>query len=127
MKINETLVELILGIFVWGIFWQAAGVWFVEDKPGCSIGLWIGILTAALCAVHMYRSLDRALDLPEKDAQKYMTTRNLFRYGFIVIILGILMITKAANPLCAFLGVISLKAAAYMQPLTHKCLGKWKK
>lgn len=123
-KINETLAELMIGIFLWGIFWQAAGVWFVSDKVSCSLGLWLGVLTAELCALHMYRSLDRALDLSEKDAQKYMTSRSMMRYGLIIVVLLILMITEAGNPLCCFLGVMGLKAAAYLQPLLHKVMKK---
>ena len=123
-KINETLLELMIGIFLWGIFWQMAGVWFVPDKAGYSLGLWIGVVTAVLCAVHMYRSLDRALDLSEKDAQKYMTSRSMMRYGLIIAVLLFLMITEEGNPLCCFLGVMGLKAAAYLQPLLHRVLGK---
>lgn len=123
-KINETLAELMIGIFLWGIFWQAAGVWFVPDKVSCSLGLWLGVLTAELCALHMYRSLDRALDLSEKDAQKYMTSRSMMRYGLIIAALLVLMITEAGNPLCCFLGVMGLKAAAYLQPLLHKVMKK---
>ncbi len=121
-KINETLLELLCGIAVWGLFWQAFGVWFVAEKASCSLGLWSGVLLAAACAVNIYKSLDTALDLSEKDAQKYMVSRNVLRYGLIAIILGILMITEAANPLCAFLGVIGLKVAAYLQPFTHRFL-----
>lgn len=119
-KINRTLAELLLGIFLWGVIWQAAGVWFVPDKINCSLGLWLGVLTAWICAVHMYRSLDRALDLSEKDAQKYMMSRSMMRYGLIIVVLLVLMITEAGNPLCCFLGVMGLKAAAYLQPLLHK-------
>lgn len=121
-KINETLAELMIGIFLWGVFWQAAGVWFVPDKVSCSIGLWPGVLTAELCALHMYRSLDRALEFSEKDAQKYMMSRSMMRYGLIIVVLLLLMITEAGNPLCAFLGVMGLKAAAYLQPLLHKAI-----
>lgn len=121
-KINRTLAELLLGIFLWGVIWQAAGVWFVTDKINCSLGLWLGVLTAWICAVHMYRSLDRALDLSEKDAQKYMMSRSMMRYGLIILVLLVLMITEAGNPLCCFLGIMGLKAAAYLQPLLHKAL-----
>ena len=121
-RINETLRELLIGILLWGIVWQAAGVWFVPDKALCSIGLWLGGLTAGVCAVHMYRSLDKALDFSEKDAQKYMMSRSMMRYGLIIIVLLILMITGAGNPLTCFLGVMGLKAAAYLQPLLHKLL-----
>ena len=129
-KINETLLELLIGILLWGVIWQAAGVWFVADKAGCSLGLWLGVVTAGLCAVHMYRALDLALDLPEKDAQKYVMSRNMMRYGLILLdrwqnshyILLVLMITEAGNPLCCFLGVMGLKAAAYLQPVLHKVM-----
>lgn len=121
-KINETLAELMIGIFLWGVFWQAAGVWFVQDKVSCSVGLWSGVLTAELCALHIYRSLDRALEFSEKDAQKYMMSRSMMRYGLIIVVLLILMITEVGNPLCAFLGVMGLKAAAYLQPLLHKVM-----
>lgn len=121
-KINETLAELMIGIFLWGTFWQAAGVWFVPDKVSSSVGLWSGVLTAELCALHMYRSLDRALEFPEKDAQKYMMSRSMMRYGLIIVVLLLLMVTETGNPLCAFLGVMGLKAAAYLQPLLHKVM-----
>ncbi len=127
IKINETLRELMAGILVWGIFWQAAGFPFVKDRMGCSLGLWIGVLMAGLYAAHMYLSLDKALDFDEKGAQKYIMSRNILRYGFVVIIMGILMITDFANPLCAFLGLIGLKAAAYMQPFMHKVFDKLQK
>ena len=123
-RINETLAELLLGILVWGVFWQAAGVWFVPDKLSCSIGLWTGIVTAEICAAHMYKSLDKALDFSEKNAQKYMMSRSMMRYGLIMVILLILMVTEAGNPLCCFLGVMGLKAAAYLQPLLHKAMKK---
>ena len=123
-KINETLMELFVGIFLWGLVWQAAGVWFVPDKFSCSLGLWLGVLTAEICAWHMYRSIDRALDFSEKDARKYMTSRSMMRYGLIIMVLLVLMITGAGNPLCCFLGVMGLKAAAYLQPPLHKMMKK---
>lgn len=123
-KINETLAELMAGIVLWGAFWQAAGVWFVPGKLYCSAGLWCGVAVALICAVHMYKALDRALDLSEKDAQKYITGRSMMRYGFIIIVLLILMITRAGEPLCCFLGIMGLKTAAYLQPFLHKVMKK---
>lgn len=123
-KINETLAELLFGILLWGVFWQAAGVWFVPDRLSCSIGLWFGVVTAGICAAHMYKSLDKALDFSEKDAQKYMMSRSMMRYGCIIIVLLVLIATEAGNPLCCFLGIMGLKAAAYLQPLLHKVLEK---
>ena len=119
-KLNEALPALLLGIFLWGLFCQLAGVWFVPDKLGCSIGLWLGVLTACLMAVHMAWSLNIAMDQGEKGAAVVMTKHNLIRYAVVVIVEGVIMVTGIANPLTSFLGIMGLKVAAYLQPITHK-------
>lgn len=123
---NETLRELLIGILFYGIVLQLSCVWFFQDKLGCSIGFWIGILTAAGAGIHMWWALDKALDYSEADAMKKIRLHSMLRYLAIVLILGILMLSGVANPLTAFAGVMSLKAAAYLQPITHKCLTKMK-
>ena len=123
-KVNDTLSELMCGIFLWGALWQAAGVWFVPDKAGCSFGLWVGVLTAEFGVVHMYRALDRALDFSEKDAQKYVMSRSIMRYGLIIAVFLVLEATGAGNVLCFALGLMGLKAAAYLQPLLHRVIRK---
>lgn len=119
-KLNDALPGMLAGIAIWGALWQVAGVWFVKDKAGCSLGLWIGIITAAGMAVHMAWALNRAVEFSEKDASVVMTKYNLLRYGAVLIVEGILMMTEVANPLTAFLGIMGLKVAAYLQPITHK-------
>lgn len=123
-KLKVVLTELIIGIFFLGVLWEAAGVWFVKDKSGYTIGLLIGVMLAAAMAIHMAWSLERALELPQGDAQKKIQTNSICRYGIIAVVLGAVMCTDFANPLASFLGIMSLKVAAYLQPFTHKCLQK---
>lgn len=120
-EINETLLELLIGILLFGMLCQLSIVWFVTDRTGYSVGLWIGVVLAGLSAVHMYRSLDRALDF-EASAARVIQKNSIIRYVVIVTVLAIIMITEAANPLAAFLGLMGLKVAAYIQPFTHKFL-----
>lgn len=120
-EINETLLELLIGILLFGLLCQLSIVWFVTDRTGYSVGLWIGVALAGLSAVHMYRSLDRALDF-EASAARVIQKNSIIRYVVIVTVLAIIMITEAANPLAAFLGLMGLKVAAYIQPFTHKFL-----
>ena len=84
-KINRTLFELETGILLFGAVCQVF-VLFLKDKGTYSLGLWIGILIAAVSAFHMWWSLDRALDLPERAAVKFMSTHNIFRYLFLSLI-----------------------------------------
>ncbi|NLL80406.1 MAG: hypothetical protein GX234_11615 [Clostridiales bacterium] len=122
-RINETLLELIIGILIFATVCQVGLVWFVERKLWYSLGLWSGAVIAVFCAVHMYRSLDTALDLGA-DAGKLLQKKSIQRYLVIVLLLGTMMITEAVNPLAAFLGLMGLKVAAYTQPFTHKWIHK---
>lgn len=122
-KIDATVKELWLGIGIWGIVCELATVWFVKDKPNCGLGILVGCLLAAAGIWHMWKVLDTALDLGE-GAQKYLMARSWIRYGVFVVIFGILVVTEWANPLTAFLGLMGMKTAAYMQPAVHKFIEK---
>ena len=48
----------------------------------------------------------------------------LFRYIMLFIILLIAVIVESMNPLVVFLGYMSLKISALMEPITHKVVNK---
>ncbi|MDE6363054.1 MAG: hypothetical protein K2O40_12275 [Lachnospiraceae bacterium] len=116
-KINTALPGLLLGIILVGILCQTVGIFLVEDKADYSVGLWIGVLTAIFMAFHMAVTLNAAVERDVKGAQAAATRQNIIRYLVVVIILGILMLTRIGNPLAAFAGVMGLKISAYLQPL----------
>lgn len=122
-NLDATVKELWLGIGIWGILCELVTVWFVQDRVNCCLGILVGCLLAAAGVWHMWKVLDRALDLGD-GAQKYLTARSWMRYGVFVAIFGVLMVTEWANPLTAFLGLMGMKAAAYMQPAVHKFIEK---
>ncbi len=126
-KLNKVLLELLAAIVGCGVFFQAAGVWFVTDKIGYSTGLLIGILIALAMAVHMAWALDMAVDLERGEAEKRIRLHSILRYLFVTVMLAVVMYTGIANPLASFLGVMCLKVAAYLQPITHKFLQKIQK
>lgn len=123
--IDRTLLELLAGIVAWGIVCQAVGIWMVGDRAGYSIGLWIGICVAALSGTHMWWALDRFLEYAGDAAVKLITRHNILRYVIIVVVMALVMISGFANPLSAFLGLMGLKVAAYLQPFTHKICAKF--
>lgn len=120
---DTTVKEMWLGIMLWGIACELVTVWFVKDKVSCGLGILTGCLLAAAGVWHMWKVLDTALDLGE-GAQKYLTVRSWARYGVFVFAFAVLMLTEWANPLTAFLGLMGMKAAAYLQPAVHKILNK---
>lgn len=125
--VNKTLLELIAGILIYGLLCQIIGLVFVEEKDAYSSGLWIGIVTAVAAALHMWHSLDVSLDYDESTAGRKMQMQSIIRYVVIVLVMGLTMINGFTNPLAAFLGIMGLKVAAYLQPFTHKLLFRFRK
>lgn len=124
-KINRTVLEMDLGILFLGVLGQIIGAFFVKDKVMYAKSLWFGVLLALATTYHMYRSLDRALDQPEKTAQKMIIRGYLLRYVILIFLLLVLMKTEVMNPLVFFFAyVICMKVTAFLQPITHKLCNK---
>lgn len=117
---NRTLLEMHTGILFLGLICQIVGAFIVQNQAFYAKSLWFGILLSMTGAVHMYRSLDRALDYDEKNATKLMFRAYMIRYIFIVVIMAIIMVTEVLNPLVVFMAYMSLKVTAYIQPITHR-------
>lgn len=122
-RINRALLELWIGIVFVGVLCQLIGMWFVADKWLYTIALWVGILLALITVCHMYRTLERTLEMGA-NATKAATASNLLRYGCIVIVFLLVWATGVLNPLITFMGIMTLKVAAYIQPFTHKLCNK---
>lgn len=125
-RINATLRDLLIGILFCGIVFQSIGL-IVKVSLDYALGLWLGIATAAAMSIHMSWTLERAMEIGRAGAQKKVGAHNLVRYGILLILFTVVLLTDAANPLAAFLGVMSLKIAAYLQPVTNKIYNKFMK
>lgn len=118
-KMNRTLFELETGILIFAVICQIILLPF-HDRASYSMGLWIGVLTAMFCAFHMWRSLDKGLELGEKGAVSYLSRQNIIRYILIAVILIGTASLGIGDPITAFIGIMGLKVSAYMQFLTKR-------
>ncbi len=112
-----------MGMLFFGIVCQAAGIFFASNQGYYAASLWFGIAFASAASIHMYRTLDRAL-MCGTDAPKLVTRGYMFRYVVFAAALVLIAMTKAMNPIVFFLGYMSLKVTAYLQPITHKLCNK---
>lgn len=126
-KINETLFELMTGIVIAGILIELVDLVVTAVFPEFSgtrvpfaFGFLVGIATALGLSLHMYRSIDRALDMVSGDAEKYMRKAYLTRTGIILAVAGIVTYFQIGYVMAYFLGVLCLKFGAFLQPLIHK-------
>lgn len=122
-KKDRTLLEMHAGMIFFGLLCQVTGAFFVKEQGRYALSLWCGIVLAMLGAYHMYRVLDRSLDQGEA-AVKLIFRGYIFRYALFVLIILIIIKTEVMNPLIVFLGYMSLKVTALIQPFTHKLSNK---
>ena len=86
-KINRTVLEMDLGILLLGVSAQIIGAFIAKDEAMYAKSLWFGVLLALVSTYHMYRSLDRALDQPEKTATKMIIRAYVLRYVMLIFFL----------------------------------------
>jgi hypothetical protein len=118
-KIDATLFELCLGIFLYGVVFEIVLLLFSRNLS-YSLGLWIGILLSIAGSVHMWWSIDRSMDKAKKEASRTVGANSLLRYFILVIVIAVLAYTRFANPIFAFCGYMGMKVSAYLNPLIHK-------
>ena len=122
---KRTLAELLTGIVLSGILFELIGLIFVKDKISHSIGMLIGILIALGMATHMAYSLNNALDWDEEHAKRAIWKSYMLRYASVAVCMGLVAYFRIGDIISCFIGIMSLKAAAYLQPHLHKFCNKY--
>ncbi len=123
---SRALQGLLAGIFLWGIVFGLICFFVGEGKVVFLASLWAGVAVAAWMAFHMYRSIGRSLDMASFDAVSGMKKGAVLR--MLVVVAAILLVWRLHGSfLGMFLGLFTLKFAAYSQPLLEKLLGKAKR
>ena len=112
-----------LGQLFFGVICQLVGAFFVQNQVWYAASLWLGVVFSMAAVLHMARTLDRALSLGEA-AAKVISRGYLFRYAIILFVMTVAALTKVLNPLIVFLGYMSLKVTAYIEPFTHRLLNR---
>lgn len=127
MKKDNTLLEMLVGIIIWGLLVQIVLFAGFKNYLYNAIGLWCGIAVAGGMAIHMKRTIEDALDLGGPDVYKKVRGDSSKRMGMAGIVIGIVFFLGIGNPLTVLLGIFSLKISAYAQPCMHKIFQKFQK
>lgn len=124
-RINEALPGLVIGIVLYGIVIQLAGVWFIDDKIRYSIGLWYGIAIAVGMAINLAMVIYDSVTLGGgKNANRRIIIKSVLRYVVVVILFFILGYFNFGNLFAALVGVLGLKISAYLQPVLMRVVNK---
>lgn len=117
---RDTLYDLYAGNVLFSLLSMIIGLFFVSAKGAYILGILLGGAVACGMALHMYRSLDVALELGSDGAVKYMRKRT----GVRMIVMGAAVVAACLFPeiidvLGVVFGLFSLKLSAYLQPVIH--------
>ncbi|WP_099467294.1 hypothetical protein [Konateibacter massiliensis] len=126
-KLPLIVKELFISILFYGFVVEIVVLSLLKDKIFYSVGLGVGLLIAMGMCIHMYQSLDYATDMEESQAKKHIRKTYALRTAIIFILVLIMYYFNAGSILTGFIGIMSLKVAAYIQPFTHKLLEKYNK
>ena len=119
-EMNETLFDLLIGIGILFVLFLVAGLFLSSDKIGWLFGMLLGCFTAAAMAVHMYVSMDRAMDYGENGANKIAVRNSLIRFVFMAVVLFIGLKVDNIQFIGVILGILTLKFSALIQPFINK-------
>lgn len=124
LNASETVRDMAVGLAACAAVFAAAGCIFMGAQwYRWVFGILLGACAAGLMLRHLYVTIDRALDMDEKHASKYMKKSATLRILMAGAALAIgAFVPEAFHVFGVFFGVLCLKFTAYLQPLTHKII-----
>ena len=118
-RMNETLLDLIVGCVIYSLVFECIGLIFVQDKIAWTLGLVLGTLAATGLAVNMYHSIDYCLSLDPVRARRAMTLRSILR---LLVMLGAALAAMRLSFLsfpAVIVGILGLKVSSHLHMYTH--------
>lgn len=121
-QVKETITGFLIGIIIYAVMIEAVGIFFSEDIFSYTLGLLFGIVIAVFLMIHMAKTLDKALDLPEAQATKYVRKQSFLRLFVMLLALIISLVIDWFNFIAVVLGMLGLKIGALAAPVFLKKL-----
>lgn len=120
---KHTLLALYAGIAFFGLLFLAAGALLFKGGAAYAAGLLLGVAVAAAMAAHMYRTVGRAVEMEEKGAIGYTKRAAIVRMLLMsAALLAAVLLPRWFHLIGVMLGVLTLKGAALLYPVTNKIL-----
>ncbi len=123
-KLNETLLDLLIGIVLFDVLVGFLGILITKRNLYLLLGTIVGTIEAISFSFMMLYFIDGALDMDAKGARAYMLKGSLLRYG-IMAVTGV--VTIRIENLCFIgfvLALMGIKVAAYLQPFINLYITK---
>ena len=119
-KMHPTLIELWIGILFWSAVIAVIVVWFCENKPAWLFGILFGAVAAIALGFYMLQSISGLvddLDAGKSDAR--IRASSMIRLFASAAVIAVACVVPFLNPIGTFLALLSMKFAAYSNPVIH--------
>lgn len=126
---KNLLLEVSAGIAVFTAAAMAAA-FFIYPKGSVFAGLLLGMALALAMFLSMALVLENSMETEDpKTVQKWTMISSVVRYLLLIATMVIIIsrFSGHINPVAVVIGVLGLKAGAFLQPVIHKIAGIWKK
>ena len=105
---------------LFGILAEVVGVILVQEKLAFSIGLWLGIFLQFGITWMMQRDCERAVEMSEEQAEKYIRGRSFLRSLFWFLVMAAAININVISCIGVFFGLFALKVAALLSPVVFR-------
>lgn len=122
-KSREILAEVCLGIALYCILGELIIYLLPVRTAPAAIAFFLGTVMSACSMVHITYVTELVLDMHnQKEAQKHTIGAYLLRMAVMTAVILVVYFTEYLNMAALFIGLIGIKAGAYLQPFTHRFL-----
>lgn len=122
-EMQNTCKSLLIGIVFFSVVFLLIGNLLTKGSASFTAGLLLGTFVAGVMVYHMQYTIRRAVEMDGDSASGYIKKVSILR--MILIILALLfavLLPKVFHLIGVMLGVLTLKGAALLYPVTNKIL-----
>ena len=126
---KNLVLEVSSGIVIFTVAAMLVAL-IVYPKPSVFAGLLLGMVLALAMFFSMAEVLDRSMKTEDsKTVQKRTVISSVIRYVvlFAVLVIVVVWFPDQVNAVALVIGVLGLKAGAYLQPVIHRIESRGKK
>lgn len=123
-SMNETLLDLIIGIIIYGVAVGVLGMITSKGNFYFLIGVVAGTIVAIGLMFHMLYSIDGVLDMDPKTANTYMMKRAFLRFLIMAVVAVIAIKIHFLCFLGSILALMGIKISALMQRFINRYITK---
>lgn len=121
-EVKETLRGFYIGIGIYALVIEVIGLIFSGNRLAYTIGVLFGVIISIYLTIHLAKTIDRALELPQEPAIRHMQIQSVKRLFITLFVLTIGLMVEWINFIALVLGLFGRKAGALMAPTLLKKL-----